>query len=338
MAAYHRRRNAATLTVVMFHRVLPADRLVGADPEYTVSADLFAACLRFFRQHYNVVDLAEVLAARSSRRRLKERALLITFDDGWADNACVALPLLRQEGLPATVFVATDAVADPSPCWWQETLLRPLREGHVSYEALWRLLPGPSAPIPAGPDRELRLLLRFHDCDAAARARALAPFVDTAAQRHMMTLDMVRRLPSDGIAVGAHGASHMPLSFLPSPFADLARARTALAGLWNDGAGRPQTLACPHGRWSAEVAQAARAVGFQLIFTSEPWLNATVDGALSGDVLGRVDIPAHQIVAADGSLSPDRLATWLFTRPQRPPGITAASFPGRLAAAQQEAS
>lgn len=325
LGAYHRLRNGPTLTVAMFHRVLPQRRQGGADPEYTVSAELFAQCLDFFSRHYSVVDLDTVLAARAGRHRLPKRALLITFDDGWADNVSVALPLLRDRGLPAVIFVATDAVADPSPCWWQEVLLRALRDGRASYEDLWRSVPGPGEPPPAGPERDLHLLLRFQAGGAAARAEALAPFAIDDGERHMLTMESVRRLPDAGIAVGAHGASHMPLSFLPSPLADVALARASLAEALADGSGGPQALACPHGRYTPEVVAAARAAGFRLVFTSDPWLNATTGGALAGDVLGRIDIPTHQITGTGGALDPARLATWLFTRAARPPEPAAAS-------------
>jgi hypothetical protein len=128
-------RNRATLTALMFHRVVepgtPAAR--HADVRYTLTAPVFAACLHFLAQHYSVVGLEAVLAARLGGAPLPPRALLITFDDGWADNLTVALPLLRARGLPAALFVATDPVADATPWWWQEVLLRALREGRTGF-------------------------------------------------------------------------------------------------------------------------------------------------------------------------------------------------------------
>ena len=61
LGLYHRWRNARTLTVVGFHRVLdPADpRWASCDPDYTLPTTLLAPSLAFFRRHYNVVSLAQ---------------------------------------------------------------------------------------------------------------------------------------------------------------------------------------------------------------------------------------------------------------------------------------
>ena len=53
-----------TLTVAMFHRVAAAGSQAArhADPIYTLSADLFAAVLRFAARHYAVVSLEQAVA------------------------------------------------------------------------------------------------------------------------------------------------------------------------------------------------------------------------------------------------------------------------------------
>ena len=116
---------ADTLTVALFHRVLP-DGHPGwreAHPEFTISDSLLQQCFAFFAAHYNLVSLAEVVENRDEGRPLPRRALLITFDDGWADTVEFALPVIRRFDVRPAVFITPDAmrsgalfVADrPSP-------------------------------------------------------------------------------------------------------------------------------------------------------------------------------------------------------------------------------
>lgn len=57
------------------------------------------------------LDAAETLR----RSALPDRTVVLTFDDGYADFATTALPLLQRFGYPATLFVTTGWVADAGP-------------------------------------------------------------------------------------------------------------------------------------------------------------------------------------------------------------------------------
>lgn len=323
LALRHRWRNHATLTVLMFHRVTVPGSVSArrADTRYALSAPVFAACLRFITRHYTVVGLADVLSSRAGGPKLPPRALLITFDDGWADNLTVALPLLRAAGLPALLFVATDPVADPTPWWWQEVLLRALREDRAGFAALWAAAGNaPAADPPAGPagEPELRLLLRYAALSAEQRAAALAPWRDAALAaegRDMIVPADLAELRAGGMAIGAHGAAHLPVSRLPDPGSDIARARAALAGWLADGA--PAAFSFPHGRYNAAALAAAWAGGFELAFTSDACLNAVSQGRPEAALLGRISVDSGGITDAAGRFSPARMATWLFHRPIR---------------------
>jgi hypothetical protein len=82
-----------------------------------------------------VVSAADVLAARKGEASLPPRALLITFDDGWKDNADFALPRLRKARLPALLFVVADVIGRRLP-FFQEQLMAGWRLGRIDAERL----------------------------------------------------------------------------------------------------------------------------------------------------------------------------------------------------------
>lgn len=319
LPAWHHWRARSTLTVPMFHRVLPCDgsRWQQADPEYTISDRVFVECLEFFRRHYTVVSLDDILAARQGLRPLPPRALLITFDDGWLDNLEVALPPLQRAGLPAVVFAATEPLADPAPSWWQDSLVRCLRQKRASHEELWRLASRAIQPSEAAPPDDLhRLLVRFAALPPETRRELLARFTlgDDESQRVMIAPSQLTELTAAGVAIGSHGAAHLPLSLLADPAADLTQSRHALAGWLPAGHTGLNSVAFPHGRYDSATLTAARSCGFALMFTTDPCINDAPAGRPASDVLGRIGITERAITGPDGRLQPEKLAMCLFAR------------------------
>ena len=112
-------QRSATLAVLTYHRVAPVDHrpdlhpgLRSADPASVRCADGLAG-----RQH----DTGT--AGRCPRRRvddrpLPDRAVLVTFDDAYADFATWAWPALRRHGVPATMFVPTAYPDTDRTFWW----------------------------------------------------------------------------------------------------------------------------------------------------------------------------------------------------------------------------
>ena len=91
------------LPIVIFHRV-------HARPDPLFPDEMDAA--RFDRLMAWVAGSFRVRTLRESvehqrQGRLPPRSLVITFDDGYADNAEVALPILRRHGLAADFFIST---------------------------------------------------------------------------------------------------------------------------------------------------------------------------------------------------------------------------------------
>ena len=99
------------VVVLLYHRVtsLPSDPQLLA-----VSPDNFRAHLQFLKNNFTLVRFEENWA------KVRKPAIAITFDDGYADNVREALPILEENGIPATFFVSTGTVGTQEEFWWDE--------------------------------------------------------------------------------------------------------------------------------------------------------------------------------------------------------------------------
>ena len=134
------------LTVMIFHRVLKEpDPLLPSEPD----EQQFEARMRAVRAWFNVLPLAEAIG-RLQAGALPARPLAISFDDGYADNFEVALPVLRKLGLPATFFVATGFL--DGGCMWNDTVIETVRRsGERSARSLGPRVRTPSDGLDRGP-------------------------------------------------------------------------------------------------------------------------------------------------------------------------------------------
>ena len=76
--------------------------------EIAISQEAFAQQLAYLHEHgYTTLSLDQAIADIDGSQAAPPRSLLLTFDDGYADSAHVALPLLRTYDMRATLFVIT---------------------------------------------------------------------------------------------------------------------------------------------------------------------------------------------------------------------------------------
>ncbi len=98
------------IIVMLYHRI---NDYTGQNLSYlTVSNSNFEQHLQFFASKYQVLRIDEDWS------KLKKNGVVITFDDGYADNLINALPLLEKYNIPATVFVTTLNIGTNNEFWW----------------------------------------------------------------------------------------------------------------------------------------------------------------------------------------------------------------------------
>jgi peptidoglycan/xylan/chitin deacetylase (PgdA/CDA1 family)/SAM-dependent methyltransferase len=279
--------------ILLYHQVAE----LGSDPwALTVKPRHFAEHLEVLRQHANPIRLEELTQALLGGNLL-HRSVVVTFDDGYADNLYNAKPLLERYNIPATIFLTAGYIGQEDEGWWNEldrmflqpgtlpgTLHLPVNrriyrwdlgeatyyspyfyQGHHSWRA-WEDAPGPRQALyrslydllyPMAEDERRAVL------DELLAWAGAKPVARTA--HRFLSLEEAITLSRGGlIEVGAHTVTHPALSALPiaSQRDEIRQSKDRLEEVM----GRPVTsFAYPYGTqddYAAETVALVREAGF----------------------------------------------------------------------------
>lgn len=274
----HRRAqlDGRAFLVLLYHRVLPHSEAQRrrVDPAMYVTPETFAAHLDWLGTDYSVLPLGAAVEQAKAGVALPKSACAITFDDGWRDNYQYAFPLLRQRGLPATVFVVSDRIGTEGAFWPDEAYRRWLALDTAARRRLSASLPdfarGRSAAglieglKAAGAERREQFL---------SLLRAATPGVDPM-DRELLDWKEIDEMSAHGIDLESHGRSHAILTEA-SPERLVAELRGSLETLAAHGLARQRLFAYPNGDHDARVIQAVHDAGYEAAVTTQPGLAAT---------------------------------------------------------------
>jgi peptidoglycan/xylan/chitin deacetylase (PgdA/CDA1 family) len=253
------------LLIVTYHRVLlQPDPLLPDEP----SAEEFSTLIDALRRTFNVLGLHEALTLMKARR-LPARALCITFDDGYANNSEVALPILREHGVRATFFIATGFLNGGR--MWNDSIIEAVRNAPAGLD-LEDLGLGKYALLDMQARRGAiaQLLGSLKYTEPGARARISALVAEragvTPTSDLMMSDEQVRKLTRGGMDVGGHTVNHPILARLDGDIArrEINESHDRLKQITGN---TPLSFAYPNGRpgvdYGPEHVAMVREAGFE---------------------------------------------------------------------------
>lgn len=104
--------NRTRIPILLYHSV--ADAPAGPFAPWTLPPDRFEEHLDVIQaEDRTALTLSELVRRTSTGAPLPTRPVVITFDDGFADNATAAWPALQARGLPATAYITTGPLRQP---------------------------------------------------------------------------------------------------------------------------------------------------------------------------------------------------------------------------------
>ena len=218
-------KNTQRLAILNYHRVmLEHDFMRASEPTMAQ----FESQMELLSRHFNPLPLAEALNLMEYGE-LPERAVCVTFDDGYADNEELAFPVLQRLGIPATVYVTTGYLNGGR--MWNDTIIETLRIANgptidlseVGLEKYEISHQNDRPKIAAEIIKEIKHWTPEERACAVSTVESLDK--DGVLPTNLMMTDkQVQNLSDNGIDIGAHTETHPILATL-----DLAQAKKEVA-------------------------------------------------------------------------------------------------------------
>ncbi len=176
------------------------------------STSVFRQQMEMLAREFHPISLEDAFLFVQGKRDVPRRSVVVTFDDGYADNHEIAMPLLNKVGVPATFYITVECV-EAKKLPWPSRLRYAL---FTTTKPVWVDADGQRWALQ---DPALRGTAFDHGCEYCSRlagadqekfVTSAESQLDSALTRGpaMMTWDDVRSTVKQGHIIGSHTMTH----------------------------------------------------------------------------------------------------------------------------------
>jgi peptidoglycan/xylan/chitin deacetylase (PgdA/CDA1 family) len=265
------------LRVLTYHRVDELDARPNLSPSLlSATPDDFSLQMHFLAENYTPISVRHVLEYIEMESALPSKAVLVTFDDAYCDFAQHAWGILKQYGIPVTLFVPTAYPDNPKRILWWDKLhfaLRKTERDEITSPVGIVHLATPKDRRRAFKHLRNHIKSLAHD-EAMQLVDELCDQlqIESSHDNAILSWASLRQLAAEGVTLGAHTRTHPLLNRISMDEAEQEAVKSQQDLQQHIGDTMP-IFAYPSG--SANEAIAARLVqaGFKLAFTTERGIN-----------------------------------------------------------------
>jgi peptidoglycan/xylan/chitin deacetylase (PgdA/CDA1 family) len=126
--------DSVRVPILVYHSVAPHHPgQTPAQIQLDVDTAVFQDQMNYLAEHkYHVISLERLVDALKRNASLPERAVVITFDDGWANQYHHAFPVLRQHDYTATFFIYTRPIGRDDSLYMNWDQVRELKDAGMT--------------------------------------------------------------------------------------------------------------------------------------------------------------------------------------------------------------
>jgi len=251
-------------------------------PQMAISIEDFKKQMEFLAKNYNVISLEELICSIRQNNTFPRKAVVITFDDGYAINYTNAYPILKENKLPATIFLATNYIGTGKLLWFDQ-----VRQVLKNYDDLSKF------ELPEGICEEpLRIQLLKIFAENSLKKDVVANLVTSMMKKMnekqkvtlikymmemfphhkqenllMLSWNQVIEMNKNGISIGAHTKSHQNLTELSEQEAkiEISEGKKEIEKRINK---KINCFSYPYGYFNDKIKELVKEAGFDCACTT----------------------------------------------------------------------
>jgi peptidoglycan/xylan/chitin deacetylase (PgdA/CDA1 family) len=268
-----RKLTKSQVAILMYHQVYPHRDSWSLD--WLLSLREFEKQIQYFHRNYELLPLDQLVSYISQGETLPEKAVVITFDDGYKDNYLYAYPILKKYRIPATIFLATGYIGTDRLFWADEVnyIINNTTAAQLDLDEL-----GSYSLRPLNRHRAGFIISEKLDDLPDARKNALIEKLTSICQvsippglgkEFVLSWDEVREMSDDGIAFGAHTVNHPNLTNMPFEQAkrEIAQSKKDIEEKLDK---EVTAFSYPYGDFSPEIVRLVQESGFTCAVSVSP--------------------------------------------------------------------
>lgn len=112
LEAWLARKSSMKVPILLYHHIT-TDEFSAEESVSLISPSDFRLHMTAIRVHFNPISLRDYynyVMCEDGSVDIPDNPIVVTFDDGYLSNYEIAYPILKELGIPATIFVVTDTV------------------------------------------------------------------------------------------------------------------------------------------------------------------------------------------------------------------------------------
>lgn len=118
------------IPILMYHSICNDD----PNNSLMIPTEMFAEQMEWLRENdFTAMSMDDVIEAMNTGK-VPKRPVLITFDDGYADNYINAFPELKNNNLKGTFFIISDTITEEGGYYMSTSMLKEMKEAGMEIE------------------------------------------------------------------------------------------------------------------------------------------------------------------------------------------------------------